>query len=382
MSFVVPIRPSPLDLEIDRTIKEGFPAVKLMICDALSSNSELSTHLKNAKEELETLKERHNKLDALQTHYDELKQRIAQMQGINRRKMATSDEKRLRQRQIDGGTNERVRHSANEDEGYNLDEICDTKDHPITFIKSVLHHIEEKAQCDFLPALLKFHGTTLTTLVNVLFCYALVVQGVILVKAHTTYGHNLSRFTTELSCIFCRKKLYHLKRKNGAYYFSTSLNAPHKCEVHMLITKGSMFVSSLKNALGIEKKDPIDLSAVDAIVNKLEADPALINVLAMIHSPRFAIGSLYSGLLSLLVRRRRTGEGFDRILMDSVSVKRSAFEVVMDALSVEQNYKLILDKLGSSYIGIPSKPWIRHRMLLRRRAMNITSCKIRNVRST
>lgn len=52
----------------------------------------------------------------------------------------------------------------------------------------------------------------------------------------------------------------------------------------MLIREGSLFISSLKNDLCISKKNLIDLSVVDAIVNKLDDIPTLINEFIIIHT--------------------------------------------------------------------------------------------------
>ena len=124
---------------------------------------------------------------------------------------------RSKQHKMYDDTEELVRYSTyiatNEDEGYNSVEICDTIDHLITFITSIMHHIERKGQCDLLWALLKFHGTLLTTLRNLLFCYTLIVQGVIVVKAHTTYGRYLSTIFDRIVSYLLSKETISFKAK-------------------------------------------------------------------------------------------------------------------------------------------------------------------------
>lgn len=66
-------------------------------------------------------------------------------------------------------------------------------------------------------------------------------------------------------------------------------------------------------------------------MNKLDDFPTLINVLIIIHTPRFVAVCL----LSLLINRRRAGNNFNRTRIEEVSLEDSVVEVLMDSLGIE-----------------------------------------------
>ena len=54
-------------------------------------------------------------------------------------------------------------------------------------------------------------------------------------------------------------------------------------------------------------------------------------------------------------------------------LKDSAIDVVIDSLRIGQNYKLIIELLGNSFMGMPSQSCIQPNVLLKTRGMDIAT---------